>query len=108
MDQAIFLLKNLNCLCSLKLQIKVIIPNYKIFQEFRHIIDKLRSKNHDFGCMPYNFNVMLEHLSEKVDRKQLNDDIDDFGLTSSNIENTLEKFSELFENGYESLEKGIF
>src|SRR5688500_3149262 len=79
------------------------------FIEFRRIIKKLRAKRKrfEYGCLPFDFNVMLEYLSDKSKREQLSDEIDDYGILSTNMENTITKYLGLFEANLESMERGI-
>ncbi|CDW86118.1 ef hand family protein [Stylonychia lemnae] len=79
----------------------------KANEKFREVIKRLREKKKVSGCVPFSFNVMLEHLSEKVNRQQLHEEIDDCGLDASNVGEACEKFSQLFIDQKESLERGI-
>lgn len=57
--------------------------------------------------MPFNFNVMLEFLSDKSRREQIKDDIDEKGVEVEEIPRAMQRYVDLFEATFNSVERGI-
>ena len=76
---------------------------------FRKIIKKLRKRKrrYEYGCLPFSFNVMLEYLSDKSKRQEINQEISDCDFTIESVSQTLTKFLSIFEQNKDYIERGL-
>lgn len=66
-----------------------------------------KNKRVECTCVPFNFSVMLEFLSDKSRREQIKEDIDNKELDVDEMVNVMEKYIDLFVANYNSVERGI-